>query len=111
MFYSPPFTVYFICSSYECLVIVAISYFLICLVTCLFNLPFQNGDTPLHLAARGGHTNCMESLLTTADINVNIQDMVSCPLYCIIFWPVIYLTSLGSAFTHTHSNLLILFCI
>ena len=87
--------------------------FLICLVTCLFNLPFQNGDTPLHLAARGGHTNCMESLLTTADINVNIQDMVSWfTLLNYILASYISDKSRFRIYTHTKcSNLLILFCI
>ena len=39
--------------------------------------PLQYGDTPLHLAAWGGHTTCVEHLLSTRGINVNIKDGVS----------------------------------
>ena len=40
--------------------------------------PLQDGDTPLHLAARRGHTACVEHLLSTPGIDVNIRDKVSC---------------------------------
>ena len=39
--------------------------------------PLQDGYTPLHLAAWGGHTTCMEHLLSIAGIDVNIKDEVS----------------------------------
>ena len=42
--------------------------------------PLQDGHTPLHLAARGGHTTCVEHLLSTPGIDVNIKDRVSGPL-------------------------------
>ena len=43
--------------------------------------PLQDDDTPLHLAAKGGHTTCVEHLLSTPGIDVNIQDRVSCRIY------------------------------
>ena len=33
--------------------------------------PLQYGITPLHYAARGGHTTCVEHLLSTPDIDVD----------------------------------------
>ena len=39
--------------------------------------PLQDGNTPLHLAAKGGHTTCVEHLLSTPGIDVNIRDKVS----------------------------------
>ena len=40
--------------------------------------PLQwGGHTPLHIAAKGGHTTCVEHLLSTPGIDVNIEDMVS----------------------------------
>ena len=39
--------------------------------------PLQDGNTPLHLAAKGGHTTCAEHLLSTPGIDVNIKDKVS----------------------------------
>ena len=39
--------------------------------------PLQDGGTPLHLAAEGGHTTCVEYLISTPGINVNIKDRVS----------------------------------
>ena len=39
--------------------------------------PLQYGNTPLHHAAWGGHTTCVEHLLSTPGIDVNIKDMVS----------------------------------
>ena len=40
--------------------------------------PLQyNGYTPLHDAAMGGHTTCLEHLLSTPGIDVNIKDEVS----------------------------------
>ena len=39
--------------------------------------PLQRSDTPLHLAASRGHTTCVECLLSTPGIAVNIKDMVS----------------------------------
>ena len=40
--------------------------------------PLQDSDTPLHLAAKGGHTACVERLLSTPGIDVNIKNGVSC---------------------------------
>ena len=37
----------------------------------------RGGDTPLHLAASGHHTTCVEHLLSTPGIDVNIKDEVS----------------------------------
>ena len=37
----------------------------------------QYGDTPLHLAAKGGHTACVVHLLSTPGIEVNIKNKVS----------------------------------
>ena len=39
--------------------------------------PLQYHNTPLHYAARGGHTTCVEHLLSTPGINVNIKGEVS----------------------------------
>ena len=40
--------------------------------------PVQHGgETPLHLAAKGGHSICVEHLLSTPGIDVNIKDKVS----------------------------------
>ena len=39
--------------------------------------PPQDGYTPLHLAAKSGHTACVEHLLSTPGIDVNIKDWVS----------------------------------
>ena len=39
--------------------------------------PLQYGNTPLLHAARGGHTTCVEHLLSTPGIDVNIKDKVS----------------------------------
>ena len=39
--------------------------------------PLQDGDTPLHFAAKGGHNTCVEHLLSTPGIEVNIQNKVS----------------------------------
>ena len=39
--------------------------------------PLQGGHAPLHLAAWGGHTTCVEHLLSTPGIDVNIKDRVS----------------------------------
>ena len=38
----------------------------------------QDGSTPLHLAVKGGHTACVEHVLSTPGIDV-IKDEVSCP--------------------------------
>ena len=46
--------------------------------------PLQGGDTPLHLAACGGHTTCVEHLLSTTGIDVNILNEVSCKEILII---------------------------
>ena len=40
---------------------------------------FQAEYAPLHLAARGGHTACVERLLSTPGIDVNITDEVTWP--------------------------------
>ena len=39
--------------------------------------PLQCRNTPLHLAAEKGHTACVEHLLSTPGIDVNIQNRVS----------------------------------
>ena len=39
--------------------------------------PLQYGHTPLHIAAKGGHTTCVEHLLSAPGIDVNIEDRVS----------------------------------
>ena len=39
--------------------------------------PLQHGNTPIHLAAKGGHTTCVERLLSTPGIDLNIKDKVS----------------------------------
>ena len=38
---------------------------------------YQDGYTPLHYAAMGGHTTYVERLLSTPGIEVNIKDKVS----------------------------------
>ena len=42
--------------------------------------PLQYGDTPLHYAVMGGHTSCVECLLSANGIHVNIKAMVSCSI-------------------------------
>ena len=44
--------------------------------------PLQGGYTPLHYAARGGHTTCVECLLSTPGIDVNIKAGVSWSIEC-----------------------------
>ena len=39
--------------------------------------PLQYGYTPLHLAAQGGHTTCVDFLHSTPGINANVQDEVN----------------------------------
>ena len=39
--------------------------------------PLQYGNTPLHFAAMEGHTTCLEHLLSTPGIDVNIKNEVS----------------------------------
>ena len=39
--------------------------------------PLQYGYTPLHYAAKGCHTTCVEHLLSTPGIDLTIGDMVS----------------------------------
>ena len=39
--------------------------------------PLQDGDTPLSIALRQGHTTCVERLLSTPGIDVNIKGDVS----------------------------------
>ena len=39
--------------------------------------PLQYDYTPLHLAARGGRTACVDRLLSAPGIDVNIKDKVS----------------------------------
>ena len=43
----------------------------------------QDGDTPLHHAIKEGHTACVEHLLSTPGIDVNIADKVSQSVHCI----------------------------
>ena len=44
--------------------------------------PLQYGDTPLHFAAKGGHTTCVKRLLSTPGIDVNIKGLVSLCIEC-----------------------------
>ena len=44
--------------------------------------PLQDRSTALHLAARGGHSTCVERLLSTPGINVNIKNKVSLSIEC-----------------------------
>ena len=44
----------------------------------------EEGYTPLHFAAKGGHTKCVEHLLSTPGIDVNIKDGVSWFIYLMI---------------------------
>ena len=44
--------------------------------------PLQDGNTPLHLAAKGGHATCVERLLSTLGIGVKINDLVSWSTVC-----------------------------
>ena len=37
----------------------------------------QYGGTPLHFAAKGGHTTCVEHLLSAPGFDVNIKNRVS----------------------------------
>ena len=46
-----------------------------CFSIVLLMYPLQLGHTPLHLAAKGGHTTCVEHLISTPGIDVNIKDM------------------------------------
>ena len=39
--------------------------------------PLQDGDAPLRNAAREGHTTCLERLLSTPGIDINIKNKVS----------------------------------
>ena len=39
--------------------------------------PLQGSDTPLHLAAERGYSVCVEHLLSTPGIDVNIKNWVS----------------------------------
>ena len=39
--------------------------------------PLQYKDTALHFVAKSGHTACVEHLLSTPGIDVNIKNMVS----------------------------------
>ena len=45
--------------------------------SCYLLHPLQDGRTPLHLAAKEGHTTCVERLLYTPGIDVNIKSRVS----------------------------------
>ena len=39
--------------------------------------PLQDGNTPLHFAVLEDHTTCVEHLLSTSDIDINIKNEVS----------------------------------
>ena len=41
----------------------------------LYSLQWD-GETPLHLAVKAGHTSCVERLLSTPGIDVNMKDSV-----------------------------------
>ena len=75
--------------------IVTVHYMTICMHSCNGPLslhkascyahtlyPLQGGCTPLHLAAIRGHTTCVELLLSTPGIDVNIKDEVSWFIEC-----------------------------
>ena len=47
--------------------------------------PLQDGNTPLHLAAREGHTTCTEHLLSTPGIDVNIKNRVSWSIEMLLY--------------------------
>ena len=53
-----------------------------CTYTCTGVLFYslQNGDTLLHLVAKGHQIITLERLLSTPGIDVNIKDKVCCPL-------------------------------
>ena len=51
-----------------------------CLTELLY--PLQNGNTPLHCTAMGGHTTCVERLLSTPGIDVNNANRVSWSIEC-----------------------------
>ena len=42
----------------------------------------QDGNTPLHYATWGGHTTCVERLLSTPGIDVNVINKVSGSTKC-----------------------------
>ena len=42
----------------------------------------QDGCTPLHFAAMEGHTTCVELLISTPGIDVNIMNGVSLSIEC-----------------------------
>ena len=49
-----------------------------CLLACVCLLfPLQDGDTPLRYAVMGGYAACVEHLVSTPGIDVNIKDGVS----------------------------------
>ena len=50
--------------------------------------PLQDGKAPLHYAAMRGHTACMEYLLSTPGIDVNIKNVVS--------WSTEYFNNIGT---------------
>ena len=52
-------------------------YYIIPIILAELLYPLQYGRTPLHLAAKGGHTTCVEHLLSTPGIDANIKDRVS----------------------------------
>ena len=45
--------------------------------TCTCIYPLQNDNSPLHLAVSGGHATCVERLLSTPGIDVNIKNAMS----------------------------------
>ena len=47
------------------------------IVLTMLTEPLQGGETPLHHAAKEVHTTCVEHLLSTPGIDVNIFDSVS----------------------------------
>ena len=49
-----------------------------CIHTCVYLLfPLQDDNTPLRYAVMGGYAACVERLLSTPGIEVNINDRVS----------------------------------
>ena len=54
--------------------------------------PLQDGYTPLHYAAEGGHTTCVEHLLPTPGIDVDtvFQIMAEAdPMVALEEWPIL----------------------
>ena len=58
----------------------------------------QYGSTPLHHAVNGGHTACVEHLLSTPGIDVNTKDEVSLHMLCTYIVQLLMITGI----VHVH---------